>query len=240
MLLTKGADCRLAPRYARILMTSPPLRSQTVSVVVLGSFNPRIFEPLWLAGQGLVPEDEANAAERELIDKEFARIVFPWANVVVVGDRLQVESTGEIVSHSQVRDLVVGILRVLPHTPVTVVSIQHGAHAELASEEQWHKVGHTLAPKEIWQDILDRPGILDFAMQGVRPDDLTGSIRVRIQPSGLVHPGLFINVNDEFFMNDQRESEPARHGADLLEQTWPEAESRVDRIRGSLFERLID
>jgi hypothetical protein len=221
-------------------MASPPIRTQGASVVVLGSFNPRIFEPLWLSSQNLVAEEEAMAAERELIDKEFARIVLPWATLVVLGERLQVESSGEIVSPSQVCDLVIGVLRLLPHTPVTVISIQHAAHVELTSEEQWHAVGHTLAPKEVWKGILDRPGMLDFAMYGVRPDELEGAIKVRIQPSQIVHPGLFINVNDEFLMDEQEKNfEPARCAADLLERLWPDAEKRVDTIRTSLFERLI-
>jgi hypothetical protein len=220
-------------------MTSPSFRLQGVTVIVLGSFNPRIFEPLWLSSHDLVAEPEAIAAERELIDKDFARIVFPWATLIVLGDRLQVESAGETVSQAQVRDLLVGILRLLPHTPVAMVSIQHGGHVQLDSEEQWHSVGHELAPKEVWSDILEQPGMFDFAMMGKRTDDLQGSIKVRIQPSQVVHPGLFVNINDEFVVAEQDKLEPARHGADLLEQTWPEAEKRVETIRASLFERLI-
>jgi hypothetical protein len=220
-------------------MTSPPIRAQTSTLIVLGSFNPRIFEPLWLSSHDLVAEAEANEAERELIDKDFGRIVLPWATLVVLPDRLQIESTGETVSPSQVRDLAVGILRLLPHTPVEKVSAQHGAHVELASEERWHAVGHALAPKEIWTGILDNPGMFDIAMVGTRPDDFEGAIRVRLQPSAIVHPGLFININEEFTISDKVGFEPARQASELLEETWEDVRSRVTTIRASLLDRLI-
>jgi hypothetical protein len=221
-------------------MTSkqPQIRNEGVSVVVLGSFNPRIFEPLWLASQNLAPLSEAESATVQLIEKEFAQIGLPWANVVVMGDRLQVQST-EIVSPAQIRDLVVGVLRVLPHTPVTAVSIQHSAHLELESEQQWHDVGHRLAPKDLWKGILEKPGLLDFAMEGTRDDDLPGAIKVRLQPSTLIRFGVFVNVNDEFFMNEKRASDSARVAAGHLEEVWPSASTRVDQIRAALLERLV-
>ena len=221
-------------------MALPRLQSQAVNVLVLGSFNPRIFEPLWLVRNGLVPEDEVGGAERELLDQEFARIVLPWATVVVLGERLQVESTGDVVNASQVRDLVVGVLRLLPHTPVSGLSIQHGAHIPLGSVEQWHAVGDKLAPKELWSDILVHPGLLDLAMQGERSDDLDGFMRVRIQPSALVHPGIFMNVNNQFQTKAQEGGEPARQAADQLGRIWNEAEKSVEAIRSTLLERLID
>jgi hypothetical protein len=34
-----------------------------VNVVLLGSFNPRIFDPWWFAKEGLIQDDEAKNAE---------------------------------------------------------------------------------------------------------------------------------------------------------------------------------
>ncbi len=207
-------------------------------MILLGSFNPRIFDPLWLADHNLVAEEEAVNAERELIDRDFSRIALPWMELVVLQDRLQAQTTSETVNSGQIRDLLVGILRLLPHIPIDVGSIHHRADVAISTEEEWHAIGHALAPKDLWQGVLDQPGMFDFAMQGVRPDDRRGAIKVRIQPSKLVQPGIMLNVNDEFAISESSESE--RVGiAELLDAIWPEAETRALEIRKLLLERLI-
>jgi hypothetical protein len=219
-------------------MTGPKIHSETTSVILGGSFNPRILEPLWLSNNGLVAEAEAVDAERQLIDLEFARMVLPWVELVVLQERLQAQSRPETVSPGQIRDLVVGILRLLPHTPVVVGSVHHRSEVEIATIEQWHAIGDALAPKALWEGVLDKPGLFDFAMQGDRPDELEGAIKVRIQPSQLIQPGIMLNVNDEFTLPEDGGAELSR-AADTLEKTWPEAETRATSIRDRLLERLV-
>jgi hypothetical protein len=220
-------------------MAPPKVHSHSVTVVVIGKFNARIFEPLWLSKHGLIAEGEALEAERMQLDKQFGKIGLPWAELVVLQERLQVDSQSELVNASQVRDLVVGVLRLLPHTPVTVVSIHHRTQLSGENQEQWHAVGDILAPKEVWEGVLDNPGMLDFAMQGTRPDQLSGAIKVRIQPSPVVPFGVFMNVNDEFQLPDPDDREPAGRAAELIEKLWPAAESRSEAIRSTLLERLF-
>jgi hypothetical protein len=124
----------------------------------------------------------------------------------------------------------------LSHTPINGGSIHHRTEFVIGTEEEWHKIGHTLAPKELWEGVLDKPGMFDFAMVGVRPDDLLGAIRVRIQPSQVVQPGIFLNVNDEFFMPEGDERPDA---AELLDKLWPDAATRATDIRTQLLERLL-
>ncbi len=220
-------------------MAAPQVHHEATYLVLLGNFNPRIVEPLWLAKQGLVAEEEAEQADRQLVDSEMSRIVFPWAELIVLKDQLQVESGAELASDGQLRDLAIGMLRILSHTPVQVVSIQHRVTVIAASEDQWHNVGHNIAPKEIWEDILKRPGILDFAMQGTRPDDHQGSVKVRIRPLPDPRWGVWINVNDELVVPDPDDPEPGRRAADLLESMWAEAQTRTETIRSQLYERLF-
>jgi hypothetical protein len=221
-------------------MPGRDIQGQAVSITVLGRFNPQIVQPLWLSTHGLIAEAEALESEPQMISRDFAQISLPWADVMVIPERLQVETSSEIASPAQIRDLVVGILTLLPHTPVTVVSVQHRAHVRLASEAQWHAVGDLLAPKEVWQDILEKPGMFDIAIQGVRPDDRNGAIKVRVQPSPLVHPGIFININEEFLIADDGDLELAGQVARLLTDTWPDIESRVESMRSSLLDRIIN
>jgi hypothetical protein len=221
-------------------MAGREMQSQAVAITVIGSFNPHVVQPLWLSKHGLVAEAEALESEPQLISRDLAHIGLPWATLTVVADRLQVETSNDIVVPAQIRDLVVGILSLLPHTPVSVVSVQHRAHVRLASEAQWHAAGDLLAPKEIWQDVLDKPGMFDIAVQGVRPDERAGAIKVRVRPSPLVHPGIFVNINEEFLVTDDDNLELGGHAASLLTDTWPEIEARVESIRSLLLDRIIN
>lgn len=234
------SQARRAAEHVRLLpMSAPRVHDESILVLMLGTFNPRIVEPLWLAKQRLIPEEEANKADRQLINGDMSRIVLPWADLLVLQERLQLESGAELVNDAQLRDLAVGILRLLPHTPVTLLSIQRRATVIAESEEQWHNVGHTLAPKDVWEGILDAPGMFDFAMMGKRPDERQGAIKVRIQPMFDPKWGVWINVNDELSVPDPDEPEPGQRAAELLAAVWPEAESRTATIREQLYERLF-
>jgi hypothetical protein len=218
-------------------MAAYRIQAESTAVVLAGSFNPRIFEPAWFSSEGLVPVEEANAAEVQLIDRDFCHLNFGWISLVVTEDRFQAESTPGTVNDNQIRDLLIGVFRLLPHTPVKQGSIHHRWQIELDGEEAWHAVGHALAPKEPWNGILEEPGLFDFAMQGVRPDDLEGAVKIRVQPSRAVENGIFLNVNDEFVPPDP--SDQDRPMADIIEGLWPEADKRAMQIRDELLDRLI-
>jgi hypothetical protein len=213
---------------------------ESVFAIATGNFNPKIVEPLWLAKYALVSEDEAEAADRQLVDGDLSHITFPWADLVVLQDRLQIESGEEMVNEAQLRDLSVGLLRLLPHTPVTAVSIQHRIVVVAKNEEEWHGVGHRLAPKEVWAGILESPGLFDIAMQGTRLDGLDGGWKVRVRPAVDPKLGIWINVNDEVLLPDPDEPEPGSRAADLIQEMWPAAEQRTLEIRDALYERLFD
>jgi hypothetical protein len=218
-------------------MAMAKVYSTQVAAVLLGSFNPRIFEPRWFSAEGLVAEAEASEAEVQMIDRDFCHLDFGWANLIATDERLQVESTGSTVNDGQIRDLLVGVFRLLPHTPVEIGSIHHRWHIEIDSIDAWHDVGHALAPKEKWQGVLTDAGLFDLAMEGIRPDDFKGAIKVRIQPSSAVRSGIFINVNDEFRLPEDEDA--VKPVADVLENLWPGAEKRSAEIKDLLIERLV-
>jgi len=211
--------------------------AEATAVVLSGSFNPRIFEPHWFGAEGLVPEQEASAAEVQLIDQDFCHVNFGWVDLIITQDRLQAETTGETVNDSQLRDLLIGIFRLLPHIPVKAGSIHHRWQIGIDDEEAWHAAGDALAPKELWSDVLTKPGMFDFAMQGLRSDDLAGSIKVRIQPSQAIRPGIFINVNNEFALAETKQEDRAI--AELIETLWPDAARQATEIKDKLMSQLV-
>jgi hypothetical protein len=211
-------------------------QSNGSAIVAIGGFNPRIFEPLWFAQQELVPEAETAEAGAQMVDRQFARLELPWAVVTVVPERLDVRSTGETAQPAQILDLVIGIFRVLPHTTVEHLGINHWAHFSVASEEVWHQLGHELAPKSLWEEVLYEPGMLSLSMRGQRTDGHEGSVNVSVQPSLIIHPGIYINVNDDFIIKPDL-PEPAARTADVLEDVWHGAIAQAERIQEAVLSR---
>ncbi len=211
-------------------MPKRQLSSSGVAIVVLGGFNPRIFEPAWLAQQQLIPEDEAREADTQLISGHFARIELPWATLNVDDGRLDLVTGDEIVQPDQIRDLTLGVLRLLPHTPVRRMAVNRFSHFRVSSEEAWHQIGDRLTPKDVWSDVLSQPGMGSVEITSDRTDGRNGRVNVTIEPSGTIHPGIYINVNDDVLLDDDKLPEPAGRLADILEEYWPETADRAERI----------
>lgn len=174
------------------------------SVVLVGSFNPTIFHPQWLARMGLLPKEEADEATVEFAAPQVTKFSTNWFECQVTLDNFQM-STLQAEMEEPLRDLVVGTFDLLPHTPVWSFGLNFDSHFSLSSVDAWHKLGHTLSPKKIWDGLLEDPGTRAVLIQGRRKDDMPGTVNVRVEPSVRVHPGLYINVNDHF---DLRQGAP--------------------------------
>jgi hypothetical protein len=53
-------------------MNPPKPEIEGVGIVLVGSFNPRIFQPAWFAAENLIREEEEQAAKIELIHRQVA------------------------------------------------------------------------------------------------------------------------------------------------------------------------
>lgn len=94
------------------------------------------------------------------------------------------------------RDLVAGTFKLLEHTPITGFGFNSFVHSRAANSEQWHAFGHHFAPKESWFKILKEPGLLNLVMLGKREGSDDSMIRVQIEPSARVQPGVMIAINE--------------------------------------------
>src|SRR5882724_4226406 len=89
-----------------------------VSIVMRGSFNPGIFQPFWLAKQGLISEEAAGAATIEVIHPEVSSFeISPDFRLSVQHDVFQIGRT--IAPLVPICDLTSRIFGdILPHTPI--------------------------------------------------------------------------------------------------------------------------
>lgn len=186
--------------------SQPQPELEGVTVVVLGSFNPSIFQPRSLAEWKLLPEDEANEATLEVVHREISIFSTDWFSAQITTERFAID-TSDMGKVDPLRDLVLGIFQILEHTPTTAFGFNRNQHFRMESEEKWHAFGHRMAPKEPWANVLESPGLLTLRMVGKRPGSEAKTTQVRIEPSAKVKPGIYISVNEHYELSSD-DAEP--------------------------------
>jgi len=211
--------------------SGPELRSEQVAIVLLGAFNPSIFQPWWMVHQGLIDEEEAESAEVGIVHPEVVSFKTGPISIEVTRDRFQAQ-TEDATAVEALRDLVIGSFARLSHTPIAAMGVNRSTHHQMPTRESWNEIGHKLLPKEPWNDILREPGTRNLTVEGKRPDDQTGYIRAIFEPSAVVEHGIFQMVNDHFQFNDgdPKKNIRASEAMDVLAETWDASLARAQEI----------
>ena len=210
-------------------MPEPKITQDEASIVLVGAFNPAIFHPEWLARHELIPDLEAQAATVQLIGSEVAVIELKWVRIEVTRDRFTVKSNNET-HFSPLRDLVVAIFQLLDHTPIKQIGLNREIQFESPTVDEWHKIGHKLAPKDIWAKHLKEPGMSRLSMQSVRQDDFSGNLNVSVYPSG---PKIVtFAVNDHYELGDVN----GRKASEIIEEKWNSSIDWAKKLTYSIYE----
>lgn len=233
-------ECKLQLEKSLFIMAISQLKIQGHSIILLGNFNPIIFQPAWFSAKELLAQAEAEAAKVEIIHPDAAIFSLEWMRLEVTRERLMVETTQESY-YEVIRDLILGMFSLLSHTPLKKMGINTNMHFLIENEEQWHNIGHRLAPKDLWKDILQSPGMGSLTMiESTRRDGLKGSISVKIEPSVKVLPwGVFINVNDHIEAKDADAIIGSDEIMNILRSSWKDCHERAKNIIYTLLERLL-
>jgi hypothetical protein len=168
------------------------------SLVLVGSFNPGIFHPLWLEKFNLISKEEAEKAELQIVQSEVSAFKVGVVDLFVRPDKFQI-NTMDPTAMLQVRDMGVGCFKVLDQTPIRQMGINRMMHFKMPSVDSWHAVGHKLAPKQIWEGLdLESPGTLNVEIQGHRQGSPAKYSRVQVQPSQKIESGVYVRTNEHF------------------------------------------
>jgi hypothetical protein len=200
------------------------------SIILVGSFNPAIFQPEWFARNDLISEDDAHAGQEalEVVHPELTRFSTEWLDFETTRDRCRF-ATSQSARHADLRDLAIGTFTLLSHTPVQAMGLNRDAHFKFASEAEWHEVGDRMAPKEPWQGVLTEPGLRKILMEESREEGVPGYVRVELAPSVKVEPGVFIQVNDHYRLAEAPGVDAAE-AVTVLRDRWDALRSRTDAI----------
>lgn len=165
------------------------------SIVILGNFNPSIFQPLWFSANDLMAEAETAEADIGIIHRQLAAFSIGGVKVEVDDSRLALTAL-ESQQGLVVRDLAIGTLSILEHTPLTAVGLNCDLVYSIANDEMWHEIGNRLVPKEDWKEVLDSPEMGQLVVVGKRKDCHADRISIRVQPRG--NRKVLVAVNQHY------------------------------------------
>jgi hypothetical protein len=200
-----------------------------VHVVLIGAFNPKLFDPWWFAKQKLIQDEEAEKAEVSVITSDVTVFSIGWLRLQAQSERVEI-STNQPQYYQSLRDLVIGTFRILRHTPLRTFGLHLNAHYKCADRDEWHKVGDALVPKTLWNDLMVRPGVKSLSIRGTIAELQSGWVDVTVEPSVKVDPGIFFDVNHLY--NDETVEHPqtAERVIATLAETWSGALDRAQHI----------
>ena len=184
------------------------------SVVLLGSFNPAIFQPRWFGSVGAFTQAEVKLFEGAGELKHDDLIITPDVAQLRLSGRFVVVAIREqitIIDHNPpfnwLRDFVECTFSALPHTPVRAAGINRELHFSIENPRAWFKIGDTLVPKGAWEFFFrgrlktdeKRGGLTSVTMRQGREDDAwPGYMDLRVFAADLASRTLGISTNDHF------------------------------------------
>ena len=219
------------------------------TIVLVGSFNPAILTPEWLERNHLIGKDDANVARGSpnlLTSRQVAVVETEWFTLQVLENQFTLTSKGALLP--TLRDLAVGICLLVPHTPITALGMNFLAHFKMPTVEAQHKIGDTLAPKILWNQLLDLEhesvGLVDLTMRVQpfkrdKPTESKDSLNIQLQPSGRIQFGIFMSYNDhrEMFAHEENGiGAKAETAAGIFANYWEDSWARAV----SMFDNLLD
>ena len=177
------------------------LRTNGISIVVVGAMNPAIFQPFWFASNNLIRDEDAENAKVDIVHSQATVFACDWFSLNVTTDRFGIESRDSAKLY-ELRDLVLGTFAILEHTPIGAFGLNSLQHFEITTEEVWHAIGDHFAPKTSWTELFDREprlGMRALVIEGNKSETLADRIQIRIEPSKTALPyGLHVNINQHY------------------------------------------
>jgi hypothetical protein len=206
----------------------------SVSIVLIGQFNPAIFSPAWVEKIGLISKEAADAAEVSIIHPDIAAFAAGPYAFDIRRERFSVEVKNEPLIEALDCALVI-FGEYLPHITIKQFGINYSTHFSVETASRRFALGRRLAPLAPWGDFgqamdgLSGPltsGMIELAMIQIYDPVGTGERRVRIEPSAkpdLLEAGVFMTINDHRALKNTDEILGAENALELLKDVFDES-----------------
>lgn len=224
-------------------MPSYSLMLDRATIVLLGRFNPAIFHPAWFARYSMIRDEESKQVKGLVVTEEITQFEVDWLTVQVTRNRF-LAHTDDTAHSAPLRDLVAAAFALLEHTPFWALGMNRHVHYKVESEDQWHRFGHMLAPKQAWTKWLKNPGTRVVTIWGSRDEAPDAKIQVQVEPSQKVHPGVYFLYNEHHAINQKEEpgaseeiTDPDQGRAliDTLVKGWENAQNYARTVAEGLL-----
>lgn len=222
------------------------------SIVAVGAFNPAIFSPDWLERNGLIGTQDAEAARQSpsyIVTHQVSVLETDWFALQVLESQFSLTSKGAL--SPAIRDLAVGILSLIPQTPISAVGLNFVGHYRIDTEDEYHKIGDVLAPKKIWNELFpdenSSAGVADLTIRilptprGKIPE--TGDEkRISIQSSTKIKCGIFLSYNDHHTVHaDEGDNMTmAECTARIVDNGWQSSWEDAIRVFDGLISKALE
>lgn len=208
------------------------LQIEARSVVLIGNFNPLIFQPAWFSQKELIQEEEARSAVIEIIHPEITKFnIGDWLNFEVTVNRCSF-TTAKEPYFEPIKDLVFGIFSILRETPISALGINNTFNLLLHNYENNYKFGSTLTPLDIWDQKIKKPRLLRLEIiEEERIDNFRRSIS--ITPSNQ-KMGISININNDYKIKK------IESVLDILSSKWDEHSTEARNIVNDLLRKIFN
>ena len=217
------------------------LEEELLAVVCVGSFNPAIFHPQWFARMNMINEADAaeGQADVKVISHDVTDVSFCGMRLQCLAERLTLESP-DPARYEQLQELLIKTLQTLPHIPLRACGINRAMHYKLDSEEYWHKIGHSLVPKDqVWKVIFPDPRTTSVGIRQERNGKFPGQINIDVQPSAKHIPGLFVQSNWHYAIPESEcAAKSCEAVVDYLRSEWTPASSQAIIVAQTILERI--
>lgn len=202
-------------------MLNENVEKDELDIVILGSFNPVIITPFWLANKELIRESEAVSANIRIMHNEIVEYDLDWATFNITQKRFHIKCT-QVPYFEIARDLIVAIFSILKETPVASFGYNHNKTISLKKQERYYEFGNRLCPLNNWSDFLSEPrlqriDILDKDSKLKKHGNLL--ITIHAATDLQVDFGVVININDHYDFSLKNDG-GVKFAASLILQYW--------------------
>lgn len=210
-------------------------KRKRISIVLVGEFNPAMFQPEWFARNDIISVEEASIAKDSdgaplVVTPQITMFKTSMLDVRIEQKRFVVSSQKE--PWDLVKDFVGKTFEKLSGMSIKAYGYNYDAHYYVGGAENLNSIGNCLAPKQYWGALFEDDvncsesgnGLSSMKMLKTKADG-NGRVTVMVEPSVHEKNGLFMTCNDH---NDVLQDES------LAEYVIPQIVESFDATLSSL------
>lgn len=210
-----------------------------VSLQLFGSFTPQRFHPAWFAAKSLIPEEEAEKAEIEILYPNYISFTSgEWLLLEVEEDSFIASATKP--PYELLRDLVVSTFKIVksikPHNSyVRGLRLKRDMHFDTPSGNLFVTVGDNYINKKKWSELINKPVMQNMVIEGKRQDSYKGNVHVSIYQSNQLDEGICLSYSDYYLIEDVGPVESINKMVNIVGKEWDVFMKKSDDFSNSLL-----